>query len=64
MDKTALNAQLATTGLKRVFITSNVLTAKDQICGKVLVWLPTGPQAEGGQLPDCSPEILKNICIC
>jgi len=37
MDKTMLNAQLVTTELKRVFITSNVLTAKDQICGKVLV---------------------------
>ena len=56
MDKTALNAQLATTGLKRVFITSNVLTAKDQICGKVLVWLPTGPQAEGGNCPIAPPK--------
>jgi len=41
MDKTTLNAQLVTTGLKRIFyhlnvffITSNLLTAKDQICGK------------------------------
>jgi len=34
MDKTTLNAQLVTTGLKRVLITSNLLTAKDQICGK------------------------------
>jgi len=32
--------QLATTGLKRVFITSNLLTTKDQMCGKVLSWLP------------------------
>jgi len=40
MDKTALNLQLVTTGLKRVFFTSNLLTAEDQICGKVLVWLP------------------------
>jgi len=40
MDKITLNAQLVTTGLKRVFfITSNLLTAIDQICGKVLVWL-------------------------
>jgi len=37
MEKTALNAQLLTTGLTHVFfITSNLLTAKDQICGKVL----------------------------
>jgi len=35
MDKTTLNAQLVATELKRVFfITSNLLTAKDQICGK------------------------------
>jgi len=34
MDKTTLNAQLVTTGLKRDLITSNLLTAKDQICGK------------------------------
>jgi len=40
MDKAMLNAQLVTTGLKHVFITSNLLTAKDQIYGKVLVWLP------------------------
>jgi len=39
MDKTTLNTQLVTTGLKRVFITSYLLTAKDQICGKVLAWL-------------------------
>jgi len=39
MDKTTLNAQLVTTELKYVFITSNLLTAKDQIHGKVLVWL-------------------------
>jgi len=39
MDKTTLNAQLVTTGLKRVFITSNLLIEKDQICGNVLVWL-------------------------
>jgi len=32
MDETTLNAQLVTTKLKRVFITSNLLTAKDQIC--------------------------------
>jgi len=32
MDKTTLNTQLVTTGLKRVFIISNLLTAKDQIC--------------------------------
>jgi len=36
MNKTTLNAQLVTTGLKRVFITSDLLTAKDQICEKVL----------------------------
>jgi len=39
MDKTTLNAQLVTSGLKRFFITSNLLTAKDQICGQVLVLL-------------------------
>ena len=32
-----MNAQLFTTGLKRVVITSNLLTANDHICGKVLV---------------------------
>jgi len=37
MDETVLNTQLVRTQLKRVFITSNLLTAKDQICGKVLV---------------------------
>jgi len=42
MDKTTLNTQLVTTGLKRVFyhLTSNMLNAKDQIWWKVLVWLP------------------------
>jgi len=35
MDKTTLNAQLVATRPKRVFITSNLLTAKDQMCGKV-----------------------------
>jgi len=40
MDKTMLTAQLFRTGLKHVFFTSNLLTAKDQICEKVLVWLP------------------------
>jgi len=34
MDKTTLNAQLVTNELKRVFYHSNLLTAKDQICGK------------------------------
>jgi len=37
MDKTTLNAYLVTAELKRVFITSNLLTAKDQVCGKF--WL-------------------------
>jgi len=38
MDKTTLNVQSqVTTGLQRVFITSNLLTVEDQICGKVLV---------------------------
>jgi len=32
MDKTTLNAQLVTTELNMFFITSNLLTAKDQIC--------------------------------
>jgi len=40
MDKTTLNTQLFTAGLKRVFYHLNLLTAKDQICGKVLIWLP------------------------
>jgi len=31
MDDTTLNAQMAATRLKRVFITSNLLTAKDQM---------------------------------
>jgi len=31
MDKTTLNAQL---------ITTESVNAKDQICGKVLIWLP------------------------
>jgi len=35
MDKTTLNAQLVTTGRKRVFLsTSNLSIAKDQICEK------------------------------
>jgi len=40
MDKTALNAQLVTSNswTEMCFsITSNLLTAEDQICGKVLV---------------------------
>jgi len=37
MGKTALNTQLATIQLKLSFITSNLLTAEDQMCGKVLV---------------------------
>jgi len=36
MVNTTLNVQLVTTELKRVFITSNLLTPKDQICGKFL----------------------------
>jgi len=36
-----LNAQLVTTGLKRVlYHLKSLLTAKHQICRKVLVWLP------------------------
>jgi len=38
MDKTTLTHSQSQ--LKSVFITSNLLTAKDQFCGKVLVWLP------------------------
>jgi len=39
MDKTTLNAQLVTTGLKLVFITtSNLLTERSDL-QKVLVWL-------------------------
>jgi len=40
MDKTALNAQLVTSHNWTetcFFITSNLLTAEDQNCGKVLV---------------------------
>jgi len=37
MEKTALNAQVVTPRLKRDFLTSNLLTVEDQICGKVLV---------------------------
>jgi len=39
MGKATLNTHLVATGLKRVFL-SPLLTAKDQMCGKVLVWLP------------------------
>ena len=38
MDKTALNAHLVTTRLKRVFY--HLKSAVDQMCGKILVWLP------------------------
>jgi len=38
MDKTALNAHLVTTRLKRGF--SHLKSAVDQTCGKFLVWLP------------------------
>jgi len=38
MDKTTLNAHLSN-NCNMFFITSNVLTSEDQICGKVLVWL-------------------------
>jgi len=39
MDKTMLNAQLVTTGLKSVFYHLKCLTVKKQICGNVLVGL-------------------------
>jgi len=38
MDKTALNAHLVTTRLKRGFY--HIKSAVDQMCGKCLVWLP------------------------
>ena len=38
MDKTALNAHLVTTRLKRGFY--HLKSAVDQMCGKFLVWLP------------------------
>jgi len=37
MHKTTLNAQLLTTGLKRVFLHLKSVDWEDQICGKVLV---------------------------
>jgi len=38
MDKTALNAHLVTTRLKRGFC--HLKSAVDQMCGNILVWLP------------------------
>jgi len=38
MDKTVLNAHLVTTRLKRSFY--HLKSAVDQMCGKILVWLP------------------------
>jgi len=38
MDKTALNANLVTTRLKRGFY--HLKSAVDQMCGKIMVWLP------------------------
>jgi len=38
MDKTALNAHLVTTRLKRGFY--HLKSAIGQMCGKILVWLP------------------------
>jgi len=38
MDKTALNAHLVTTRLKRGFY--HLKSAVDQMCGNILVWLP------------------------
>ena len=38
MDKTALNAHLVTTRQKRGFY--HLKSAVDQMCGKILVWLP------------------------
>jgi len=38
MDTSALNAHLVTTRLKRGFY--HLKSAVDQICGKILVWLP------------------------
>jgi len=37
MDKTALNARLFTTRLKRDFYHQKLLTREDQMCEKVLV---------------------------
>jgi len=40
MNKTALNAQLVTTQLKRGFYHLKSVDCVDQMCGKVLVLLP------------------------
>jgi len=41
MNKTTLNAQLFTTGLKRVFYhLKSVDCERSDLCGKVSVWLP------------------------
>jgi len=40
MDKTTPNARLVTTGLNCVFYYRKSVDCKDQICGKVLIWLP------------------------
>jgi len=40
MHKTALNAQLVTTRLKRGFYQLKSVDCGDQVCGHVLAWLP------------------------